>query len=299
MFEKEAEKTKQILGSHCVEIHHIGSTSVPGLSAKEDLDILCIVDKLSSSLVLQDSGYTFKGELNIPLRYYFSKNTEESKVNLHVVEPGHDFSALNLCFRDYLRSHEEVRKAYEDLKHKLVKDPSSFERVNGKFPRYTLEKNDFIKSVLEQAGYNGLAVNFCTHYREWKVAKLFRQKYFFDQVPITDPYTWTFDHPDHTHFVLYKGVDITGYAHIQLWPEQRAAIRIIVIDKLKRDQGFGQQFLSLIEHWLKEKNYKSVHTEASQEALQFYKKHGYTEMPFNDPDAYETDPQDTPLGKVL
>lgn len=34
LFEAEAEQIKQALGDNCVTIHHIGSTSVPGLSAK-------------------------------------------------------------------------------------------------------------------------------------------------------------------------------------------------------------------------------------------------------------------------
>src|SRR3972149_4393855 len=89
MFEKEAALLKQVLGRHSLEVHHIGSTSVPGLSAKRDIDILCVVDQLSSSLELRNFGYTFKGELIIPLRYYFSKNTPQSKVNLHVVENDH------------------------------------------------------------------------------------------------------------------------------------------------------------------------------------------------------------------
>jgi hypothetical protein len=49
----------------------------------------------------------------------------------------------------------------------------------------------------------------------------FDKNIFFDKVPTADPYTWTFDHPDHIHFVLYQGSEIIGYAHLQLWPEQK------------------------------------------------------------------------------
>ena len=179
MFEDEMARIEQALGSHCLEIHHIGSTSVPGLSAKEDLDILCIVDDLKSSLSLQNTGYIFKGEFNIPLRCFFSKNTPSSKVNLHVVEPGHGFIALNLYFRDYLRSHEEARHSYSTLKHRLISDPASFERGKYGFPKYTLEKNKFIKSILDQTGFSGLVMNFCMHEEEWAAIRTFRQKYFF------------------------------------------------------------------------------------------------------------------------
>ena len=70
-FEQEAEKLREALGQEVVAIHHIGSTSVPGLDAKRDLDTLLVVKNLNSSLLLQDVGYIFKGEFNIPLRYFF------------------------------------------------------------------------------------------------------------------------------------------------------------------------------------------------------------------------------------
>ncbi|AIK97081.1 hypothetical protein ID47_10605 [Candidatus Paracaedibacter acanthamoebae] len=298
-FKREAAQIKEVLGDHCLEIHHIGSTSIPGLAAKEDIDILCVVDQLASALALQGVGYIFKNEINIPLRYFFSKNSDFSKVNLHVTEAEHGFIDLNLRFCDYMRHHPDSRQAYQVLKYKLLLDPTSFVRVNGRFPKYTLEKNIFIKSVLDQAGYKGITFNFCLHYAEWEAAKQFRQTYFFDPMQIDDPYTWTFNHPEHVHLVMYRGTKIIGYAHIQLWKDGLAALRIIVIDEEARYQGFGTQFLVLIEKWLKLKNYNSLHIESSEEALLFYRKHGYKDMPFNDPDGYESDPRDTPMGKFL
>lgn len=40
IFEKEASKIKEAIGSNCIAIHHIGSTSVPGLSAKPVIDMI-------------------------------------------------------------------------------------------------------------------------------------------------------------------------------------------------------------------------------------------------------------------
>jgi len=91
----------------------------------------------------------------------------------------------------------------------------------------------------------------------------------------------------------------SGYAHIQLWPESRAAIRIIVLNVMHRNQGFGRQFLEWIENWLKIKGYRSIHTESSPDAVQYYEHLGYKVMPFNDPDGYESDSRDTPMGKLL
>lgn len=137
------------------------------------------------------------------------------------------------------------------------------------------------------------------HNAEWDAAKRLRNKYFFDPLAIADPYTWTFDHPDHTHLVLYQGAEIVGYAHIQFWPDQRAALRIIVIDEAYRQHGLGGKFLLHCEQWLKKQGVKSLHDEARPSAVSFYRKNGYVEMPFEDPSGEPPSPTDTAIGKIL
>ncbi len=134
---------------------------------------------------------------------------------------------------------------------------------------------------------------------ELEAAKTLRQKYIFDQAELKDPYLWTFGNEDHIHFVLYKDAEIIGYAHIQLWPENRAALRIIAIDENNRNNGYGGEFLKLCEKWLRLQGYKRLHIESSPKAYSFYKKYDYIEMPFDDPDNYESDARDIPVGKIL
>ena len=43
--------------------------------------------------------------MNVRLHYYFRKN---KKINLHVTELDHGFIKLNLCFRNYLRAHQDI-----------------------------------------------------------------------------------------------------------------------------------------------------------------------------------------------
>jgi len=233
------------------------------------------------------------------LRYFFSKNTAERKVNLHVCEADHSFVDIQLAFRDRLRNHEEDRAAYQQLKYELVKDPEAGVKVCGRFPKYSLGKNTFIKKSLQAAKYDKLMVNFCLHDEEWEIAKYYRKKYFFGSDGLEDPYTWTFTHEDHKHFVLYQGVEIVGYAHIQLWPDQKAAIRIMVIDEAWRGRGYGSELMHLLEKWLKLHNYKSVHIERASTDCTFYTKLGFVPMAFNDPDNYESNPEDVAIGKVL
>jgi GrpB-like predicted nucleotidyltransferase (UPF0157 family) len=40
MFAEEAEKLKRVFGKECLRIYHIGSTAIPGMSAKPIIDIM-------------------------------------------------------------------------------------------------------------------------------------------------------------------------------------------------------------------------------------------------------------------
>jgi GNAT superfamily N-acetyltransferase len=139
----------------------------------------------------------------------------------------------------------------------------------------------------------------CIHDTEWNFAKQLRLKYFFNPLSMKDPYLWTFDHNEHAHFILYQGDAMIGYAHVQFWPDNRAALRIIVIDQPYRSHGHGSQFLNLCEQWLKKQGIKSVHDEARPDAIKFYRKNGYTEMPFNDPSGEPPSVRDLAMGKML
>ncbi len=256
-----------------------------------------MVNPKKSISALESIGYEYKGEWNIPFKFGFRKRGK-LEVNLHAYEKGHPEIESNLLFRDYLKKNSKEREEYQSLKEALLKEPSSFEK-NARFTGYTLNKGDFIRKILRQAGFQRIRMLKCSDETEWKAAKYFRQTYFFDKASISDPYTWTFNHAEHEHLVLYQGSEIIGYAHIQFWLDNRAAIRIIATDESVRHKGLGGQFLSLLEKWLKFKGVISLHAKASSEALQFYKKHGYIEMPFNDPEEQGTHPEATPMGKIL
>lgn len=299
MFEAEAVKIREALGDNCLAVHHIGSTSVPGLAAKPKIDMITVVDDPSNIVeALEKIGYQYRGEYNIPLHYGFSRRGGID-INLHVYEEGNPEIELNLLFRDYLRAHPETCEEYARLKMDLVKDSASFEKKNSMFSGYNLGKDAFITKVLKSADFNRLRMVRCTHHNEWEMAKKLRNKYFFNPLGIADPYTWTFDHEEHVHLIFYQGVEIVGYAHIQLWPDSRAALRIIVIDEPYRQNGFGSQFLQLCERWLKRQGIRSLHDEARPESVKYYRNNGYTEMPFEDPSGDPPSLLDIAMGKIL
>lgn len=193
-----SNEMREVLKEHVEAIHHIGSTAVPGLSAKEDIDVLCVVKDLAAAHALQDIGYVYKGEFNIPLRCFFSKNSSDMKVNAHVVPVDHPLIEQQLVFRDFLRNHPDDLEHYQQLKLNLLNDPSSFEKHPGQFSQYTLSKNTWIKNTLRQAGFKGFSFNFCLHEQEWEAfeALVGSRQLAEDQTP----------------WVMYEGTEIIAAA---------------------------------------------------------------------------------------
>lgn len=295
LFEAEAKRVKEALGNNCTEIHHIGSTSIPGLSAKPVIDMLPVVRNIQevdkANKAMESLGYEAKGENGIAFRRYFQKGQNNRTHHVHVYQEADPEISRHLKFRDWMRSHASDSENYGKLKIELAK----------KFPydilQYCNGKDAFVASIDAKDGFNGWRIVRALTDREWDAVRRLRQVYFFKSKE--DPYKWTFTHKDHIHFVFYKNAEMIGYAHLQLWPENRAALRIIVIDEHHRNLGFGSQFLRLCERWLYHQGFKKLLIQSSQKAYQFYQKHGYIEMPFNDPDGYKSDPRDIEIGKHL
>lgn len=299
-FDDEAALIRQALGDNLMAIHHVESTAVPGLATKPTIDIIVEAHNGPATIApLEAAGYVYKGEWNIPFKFGFTKRGEQ-KVNLHLFEAGHPEIALNLAFRDHLRTNSNDRDAYADLKMRLLATESSHAKEDGqRFTGYNLGKESFIRHILEKTDFQGIRFLKCTHHYEWDEAKRLRQTYIFDPNGLKDPYTWTFQHPDHTHFVLYQGTRIVGYAHIQHWPNNRATLRIIAIDTPMRRQGLGKHFMGVLERWLQTQGVAQLHIASSPEALPFYLALGYVAGPFEDPEGYDFAPRDTALIKLL
>ena len=297
-FEEEAQKLKQILKSHCLDIHHIGSTSVPGLSAKPIIDIILVAKDPDACIpLLEKENYIYKGEYNLPFRYFLRKKTDRLNIHLHLYQEGNPEIDLHLKFRDYLRAHPDSLQDYADLKMQLIKDERSHENEGNFFKGYNLGKDAFIRKILQKSGFKGLCMRLSAHHYEIVKIKYFRQVYFFDKFPMPDPYLCTLNQKDHLHLVFYKGVEIIGYAHVQLWPENRAALRIIAIEENYQNLGYGHKFMRLIEKWLHKNNIDSLHIKSSPQAYGFYVKLGYTNMPFSDPDNYPHHLNDIEIAK--
>lgn len=140
LFEAEAERLSAALQEFCVDVHHIGSTSIIGIYAKPIIDILLVVRDLSALDAGAEAvcalGYEAKGEFGIPSRRYFRKDSPEGvrTHQVHAFEQDSLGALRHLAFRDYMNAHPQAAKAYGSLKQRLATEFSSDIKayVNGK-----------------------------------------------------------------------------------------------------------------------------------------------------------------------
>lgn len=114
-----------LFGPALIDLHHIGSTSVPGLAAKPILDILGEAAALEAvddrNDVLIAAGWEPRGEYGIPDRRYFVKGGDIDRTHhLHIFPAGHAQAVRHLAFRDYLRAHPDAALEYATLKQGLA-----------------------------------------------------------------------------------------------------------------------------------------------------------------------------------
>jgi GrpB-like predicted nucleotidyltransferase (UPF0157 family) len=108
----------RVLGSILVTVHHIGSTSVPGLTAKPIIDLMPLVTDLAGldreRRCVEALGYDWHGELGISGRRYctLSDETGVRIVQLHFFDADSPQVARHIAFRDYLRTHPDMAGAY-------------------------------------------------------------------------------------------------------------------------------------------------------------------------------------------
>lgn len=150
VFSDEAYLIFDSLRIEDLRLYHIGSTSIPQISAKPVIDILGSVESLKALDDKKDKllelGYEYKGEYGIEgRRYCVLKNTDKSLsyAHIHFFEHSHLAIKKHLLFRDYLRLNSDSRKRYEDLKLDLISAQVGSE--------YTDKKAPLISQLLSEA----------------------------------------------------------------------------------------------------------------------------------------------------
>lgn len=117
----ERGRITEALGAKVLLVEHIGSTSVPGLSAKAIIDILVTVPDITDEGAyvqpLLDAGY----ELRVREPRHRMVRTPERDVHVHILEPEDPAAADYLLLRDQLRRDTKDRDRYALAKHELAR----------------------------------------------------------------------------------------------------------------------------------------------------------------------------------
>jgi GrpB-like predicted nucleotidyltransferase (UPF0157 family) len=147
-FETWRVRLADVLGEIAKRIEHVGSTAVPGLSAKPTVDIqVSVIDirvDRSYSQSLERVGLQLRSR--DVLHLYFRPFPGRARdVHVHVCNVGSTWEREHLLFRDYLRVHESAREAYAETKRAAALV------WTGDRWGYTDAKSETILDILESA----------------------------------------------------------------------------------------------------------------------------------------------------
>ena len=138
-FDAVAERVRAALGPRALRIHHIGSTSVPGLVAKDIVDLQVIVEgldgldgafaeaglepRLGGRVVHDHMPTGWEGD---PAAW--SKRLYGAyRVNAHVRLAGGPNERYAVLFRDYLRAHPAVRDEWAETKRRIAAEAADID----------------------------------------------------------------------------------------------------------------------------------------------------------------------------
>jgi GrpB-like predicted nucleotidyltransferase (UPF0157 family) len=148
VYEAERARIEAAIGTHILEVQHVGSTSIPGIAAKPIVDIAVGVASFEGARVciapMEALGYTYRGENGIPGRHYFTRG-DPTLYHVHMHEITSRAWGNLVLFRDYLLEHPEEAQAYWALKERLAGQHCHDRRA------YTDGKAAFIERILDQA----------------------------------------------------------------------------------------------------------------------------------------------------
>jgi GrpB-like predicted nucleotidyltransferase (UPF0157 family) len=148
-YETAAGRIRDALGDKVLELHHVGSTSVPGLPAKPLIDInLVVADTTNEEAYvppLEAIGYILRVREPDWYEHRLLRGNDPPG-NLHVFPPGCEEVEKMLRFRDHLRTHAADRELYERTKRELAAKEWKYVQ------NYADAKSEVVQEILSRAG---------------------------------------------------------------------------------------------------------------------------------------------------
>ena len=150
LFEQEADLLRATMDVAALQVDHIGSTAIVGMSAKPIIDLVVVVSSLNEAGVwiprLEALGYEHRATDDVVDRLFFAKGPQSHRTHhLSLTEARSEFYTEKVLFRDYLGSHREAFDGYLELKQKLA------QRYPTDRCSYTEGKRRFVERVIRLA----------------------------------------------------------------------------------------------------------------------------------------------------
>lgn len=144
MFEAEKTRLETVFAPGSADFRHVGSTAVPDLAAKPEIDVLVIVGREPDGTIEQDMsmlGYVRGKNLSDGHQFYRRDVDGVRTHKVHVCVADHPQIQRMIRFRDLLRQHSALRRRYQELKLRL-------EAGGGDIKEYLAGKAPFIDGVM-------------------------------------------------------------------------------------------------------------------------------------------------------
>jgi GrpB-like predicted nucleotidyltransferase (UPF0157 family) len=246
-FNEEAVRIRAALGDNCVAIYHIGSTAIPGLSAKPIIDIIPVVKDITEvdrcDEKMKVLGYEPKGEYGILFRRYFQKGSMLRTHNMHVFQEGNSEIERHLKFRDWMRQHPEDRKAYEELKIQLA------QRFPNDMCAYCLGKDDFVANIDAKTGWHGMRLVMIMTPKELEVYAQISGSSIQRNGDTNHPASSEVFDKNNFHIALYYDAKIVAVAHLVFLDEATAQLLLLAIDRNHENKNCDDVFKDQLTRW--------------------------------------------------
>jgi GrpB-like predicted nucleotidyltransferase (UPF0157 family) len=150
-FAIERARLQGVLGRNALAIEHVGSTAVPGLSARPIIDIAVALPGLAATAevvaLLQRIGYRRDPQGDLEDRFLMCREEEPKRAfHLSLTAFGTGSWRRMLRLRDRLRDDRALAREYEELKQRLAASD---------LPSYSASKQAFLQQLLEAEGKEG------------------------------------------------------------------------------------------------------------------------------------------------
>ena len=262
-------------------IEHVGSTSVPGLSAKPVIDLDLAIPSMGDfeavKGALEAAGYRHEGDLGIPAREAFGYADKPGLMRHHLYVCPENSPELNrhLTFRDRLRAHPAEAEEYGRIKTEAAA------RHPGDMDAYIAEKSPFIEKIYRRCGLIPPVRPACSDDAE-RIAEILVFCYRLNFYPIfrdddfyfggmradriaaglrTDP-----GFPE--RFLVYDDGAVKAFAET----DGEELIKLFA-EPVCQNRGIGG---ALLEHAVRERGIRFLWAlEKNTRAIRFYERHGF------------------------